>query len=210
VFGSLNVVGYVPSAADLALSETMHRYWVSFAATGDPNGNGAPAGAPRAATSPRRRCSSGGGPHAEAWSIRLDAAHHRCFFATPATPRSEAVRARAIRDGRKWGPAGPATTSRGALAEPRAVPATGGRGRHGAAEPTRGTARSNGARRGRRECVMVDRIARQVGGGRAVSRGVRATGCRTRRGGPRATIDEQRNAAGVLWRRASHDAKTIP
>ena len=83
MFGLLNVAGYVPSAADLALSDAMQRYRVGFAATGDPNG------------------------------------------ATPSTPRSEAVGARAIRDGSKWGPARPATTSRGALAEPRAVPATG-------------------------------------------------------------------------------------
>ena len=42
VFGSLNVAGYVPSAADLALSDAMQRYWVRFAATGDANGDGAP------------------------------------------------------------------------------------------------------------------------------------------------------------------------
>lgn len=43
VFGSLNVAGYRPSAADLALSEALQGYWLRFAATGDPNGGGAPA-----------------------------------------------------------------------------------------------------------------------------------------------------------------------
>jgi hypothetical protein len=60
----------------------------------------------------------------------------------------------------------PVTHRRAPRAGARAGPATGGRGRRGAAEPTRGTARSNGAGRGRRECVMVDRIARQTRGGR--------------------------------------------
>lgn len=43
LFGSLTVGGYRPSADDLAVSEAMQGYWLRFAATGDPNGAGAPA-----------------------------------------------------------------------------------------------------------------------------------------------------------------------
>src|SRR5262249_30671758 len=37
VFGDLGVGGYVPTAADLALSDAIEGYWTRFAATGDPN-----------------------------------------------------------------------------------------------------------------------------------------------------------------------------
>jgi para-nitrobenzyl esterase len=48
VFGSLGhlmprQVPYRPTAAEQALSDTMIGYWTRFAATGDPNGGGAPA-----------------------------------------------------------------------------------------------------------------------------------------------------------------------
>jgi para-nitrobenzyl esterase len=46
VTGSLQSLGtsmtYSPSSAELALSESMMGYWSQFAATGDPNGSGAP------------------------------------------------------------------------------------------------------------------------------------------------------------------------
>lgn len=43
VFGSLNIAGYRPTDNDLAVSEAVQGYWLRFAATGDPNGAGAPA-----------------------------------------------------------------------------------------------------------------------------------------------------------------------
>lgn len=43
VFGSLNIGGYRPTADDLSVSEAVQGYWLRFAATGDPNGAGAPA-----------------------------------------------------------------------------------------------------------------------------------------------------------------------
>jgi para-nitrobenzyl esterase len=43
VFGHLDLAGYVPSAGEIALSEAMMGYWSRFAATGDPNGDGAAA-----------------------------------------------------------------------------------------------------------------------------------------------------------------------
>jgi para-nitrobenzyl esterase len=44
VFGNLGAAGgYAPSAAERALSNALIGYWSRFAATGDPNGGGAPA-----------------------------------------------------------------------------------------------------------------------------------------------------------------------
>jgi para-nitrobenzyl esterase len=37
---SLQAAGFVPSVAELALSDTMIGYWTRFAAAGDPNGAG--------------------------------------------------------------------------------------------------------------------------------------------------------------------------
>jgi para-nitrobenzyl esterase len=41
VFGVLDVAGYVPSAGEVALSQSMMGYWSRFGATGDPNGGSA-------------------------------------------------------------------------------------------------------------------------------------------------------------------------
>jgi len=41
-FGNLDLAGFMPSAAERALSDAMIGYWVRFANTGDPNGAGAP------------------------------------------------------------------------------------------------------------------------------------------------------------------------
>ena len=43
VFGHLDTTGYVPTADEQALSVAMMHAWAKFAATGDPNGTGAPA-----------------------------------------------------------------------------------------------------------------------------------------------------------------------
>jgi len=45
-YGNLDRVGLPFTEADRALSDTMMKYWRSFAATGDPNGAGTPAWAP--------------------------------------------------------------------------------------------------------------------------------------------------------------------
>lgn len=42
LFRTFSAVGYTPTRADLALSDAMIGYWSRFAATGDPNGGGAP------------------------------------------------------------------------------------------------------------------------------------------------------------------------
>jgi para-nitrobenzyl esterase len=42
VFGVLDIQGYVPTAAERALSSAMQGYWGSFAATGTPSATGAP------------------------------------------------------------------------------------------------------------------------------------------------------------------------
>jgi len=41
VFGTLEIAGYRPTDADRALSRRIQGYWSRFAATGDPNGDGA-------------------------------------------------------------------------------------------------------------------------------------------------------------------------
>ena len=43
VFGHLDTTGYTPTADEQALSVAMMHAWANFAATGDPNGTGAPA-----------------------------------------------------------------------------------------------------------------------------------------------------------------------
>ena len=52
VFNHLNVAGYVPSPGEVALSESMIRYWTRFALTGDPNGVASPWPAYDVATDP--------------------------------------------------------------------------------------------------------------------------------------------------------------
>lgn len=73
LFGILEAGGYRPSEADLRVRDTLQGYWTRFAATGDPNGEGAPRWAPYAMSDPYLELNDPAAPAEGLRTARCDA-----------------------------------------------------------------------------------------------------------------------------------------